>query len=320
MSNQPLVTPKSTIVSQLFMFLGCLLLGYFMIGPLLGFFALKPILSDLSTQGMLNFMANPTDDAKGRTVLLVFQGVASLVGFIVVPLLFRRYLETKPSDKLTQRSATVLMMLLTVLITLVIIPVMEPIIRWNAGIKLPEFLAEFEKLAQQKEQQIAQITALLTNIENLAQFFFTLIVIAVLPGVGEELVFRGIIQKKLGYLINPHVAIWLSAFLFSALHLQYFGLVPRMLLGVLFGYLYYWSGNLWLPILAHFINNGFTLLMIYLYKIGWVSFDIQKVTYSIVWIILSFVGTAALLWVIYKRTRQTSATINASPEYAVENN
>jgi hypothetical protein len=65
---------------------------------------------------------------------------------------------------------------------------------------------------------------------------------------------------------NIHVAIWISAFFFSAIHVQFFGFVPRMLLGALFGYLYYWSGNLWVPMFAHFVNNGFAVCMIYLYQ------------------------------------------------------
>ncbi|MEL7006274.1 MAG: CPBP family intramembrane glutamic endopeptidase, partial [Bacteroidota bacterium] len=92
-----------------------------------------------------------------------------------------------------------------------------------------------------------------------------IIVIAVIPAIGEEIVFRGMLQNELHTASkNAHVAIWVSAIIFSAIHMQFFGFFPRLLLGALFGYLYYWSGNLIIPILAHFINNGFSLVLVYL--------------------------------------------------------
>jgi uncharacterized membrane protein (Fun14 family) len=81
---------------------------------------------------------------------------------------------------------------------------------------------------------------------------------------------------------NAHVAIWISAFLFSSLHMQFFGFVPRLALGALFGYLYSWSGNLIVPIVAHFINNGFSLLMLYLHQLGKIDIDLES-TKAVPW-------------------------------------
>jgi membrane protease YdiL (CAAX protease family) len=123
-------------------------------------------------------------------------------------------------------------------------------------------------------------------------------VIAVLPAVGEELVFRGIVQRRLYTLVrNPHVAIWTAALAFSAIHVQFFGFFPRLLLGALFGYLYYWSGNLWYPIFAHFVNNGFTLLMLYLHQQGSVEMDIESIE-TVSWSValISLVSSGALLY------------------------
>ena len=93
-----------------------------------------------------------------------------------------------------------------------------------------------------------------------------------------------------------HVAIWVSAFLFSAIHLQFFGFVPRLLLGVLFGYIYYWSGNLLYPVLAHFINNGFTLVMLYLYQIGITEMDIENTeSVPVMVVLVSVILTFGLL-------------------------
>jgi len=320
MANQPLVTSRATQLSQLLMFVGCMFIGIFLIGPLLGVAALMPFYDDLSLQGIQNFIQNPTDNWEGRFAILIIQGITALVGFIIVPLLYLRYFEARKFASLHERKTSFMPILLALAVVLVVMPFMSAIIQWNANLQLPGFLSDFEQMAKAKEEQLAELTAFLTNMKTSGEFFFTLIIIAILPGIGEEVVFRGIIQKKFTYLMNPHVAIWLTGFLFSAFHLQFYGLIPRMLLGVLFGYLYYWSGNLWLPILAHFLNNGFTLLMIYLFKIGVVSFDIQKVSYGVVAVLLSLIGSAALLWVIYKFTYRPPEPAEVSMEYAEENN
>jgi membrane protease YdiL (CAAX protease family) len=91
-----------------------------------------------------------------------------------------------------------------------------------------------------------------------------LFIIAILPAVGEEFFFRGVLQKILIKLFKSgHVAIWVTAFIFSAMHFQFFGFVPRFILGLIFGYLFFWSGTLWLPVISHFINNAVPVIMAY---------------------------------------------------------
>lgn len=104
--------------------------------------------------------------------------------------------------------------------------------------------------------------------------FFNLVIIAILPGIGEELIFRGIIQKQIGLMLrNPIVAIWISAIIFSAIHLQFEGFLPRMVLGIVLGYLYHWTGNLWVPMLAHAFNNGIQIVLIYATGMDVTTFD-----------------------------------------------
>jgi len=104
-----------------------------------------------------------------------------------------------------------------------------------------------------------------------------LLVIGIMAGVGEEFLFRGILQPKLKFYIgNPHVAIWLTAAIFSAIHMQFYGFIPRMLLGAIFGYLYHFSGSLLYPIIAHILNNVVTVVLVYLNKLGKLDFDIEQ--------------------------------------------
>jgi membrane protease YdiL (CAAX protease family) len=92
-----------------------------------------------------------------------------------------------------------------------------------------------------------------------------LFIIAILPAVGEEFFFRGVLQKILIKLFKSgHVGIWVTAFIFSAIHFQFFGFVPRFILGLIFGYLFFWSGTLWLPVISHFINNAVPVIMAYI--------------------------------------------------------
>jgi hypothetical protein len=117
----------------------------------------------------------------------------------------------------------------------------------------------------------------MTQFSSIGEFVLAFVVIAILPAIGEEFVFRGMVQPQLFKATrNIHIAIWTSAILFSAFHLQFFGFVPRMLLGALFGYLYYWSENLWMPMFAHFVNNGFSVIMLYLNQKGVVDVDVES--------------------------------------------
>ena len=151
------------------------------------------------------------------------------------------------------------------------------------------------------EEKAREMTQVLTNFSSTGRLLVAFLVIAVLPGIGEELVFRGLLQNKLLALTrNPHVAIWVSAALFSAVHFQFYGFLPRMLLGAVFGYLYVWSGNLWVPILAHFVNNAFTLLMVYLYQQKISDYDAEgSMGATLPMVLGSVLLTARILFYLY---------------------
>jgi membrane protease YdiL (CAAX protease family) len=143
------------------------------------------------------------------------------------------------------------------------------VIEWNKSINFPEFMNSFEAWAFNKEKELEKITIFLVSFENNWEFLFGILSIALIPGICEEYLFRGVLQKNF-YLIskNIHIAVWLSALFFSALHLQFYGFFPRMLLGVLFGYIYYWSGSIVYPMIAHIFNNFFSLTIFYFSQKG----------------------------------------------------
>lgn len=239
--------------------------GFTLIGPAVGIALATPFYSGNLMEDVLHPLSAPPDifDA-----LMIIQATAALLGLILLPLAYITLTEhQKISDLLTGR-ADVPVLAVVMLAGLCLQVLLSPVAYWNMHMEFPEFLKQFETWARQQEDMRMELTRLLTTFSSHGQFAVALLVIAVLPGIGEEFVFRGILQNRLEQITgNVHVAVWISAILFSAIHVQFFGFVPRMLLGAFFGYLYAGSGNLLVPVFAHFAHNAVTLLMIYLYQL-----------------------------------------------------
>ncbi len=131
----------------------------------------------------------------------------------------------------------------------------------NKQMELPSFMEPIENWMRAQEETAEQLTLKLLAGEGIITLFFNLIVIAVTAGVTEEFLFRGALQRVIGkWTRNHHIIIWSAAILFSAFHMQFFGFLPRMLLGAYFGYLLYWTRNIWIPVFAHFVNNAFAVI------------------------------------------------------------
>jgi membrane protease YdiL (CAAX protease family) len=131
----------------------------------------------------------------------------------------------------------------------------------------------------------------------------------VIPAIGEEFFFRGGIQNIISDKKNIHVAVWVSAFVFSAIHMQFYGFIPRMLLGGMYGYLLFWSGSLWLPVIAHFVNNGMAVLVYYLRYNGSSMPDPDTLGLGRQWwmAVVSALCVGALLFFLFK-TRKEDAS------------
>lgn len=164
--------------------------------------------------------------------------------------------------------------LISIVFFMVAFPVVNYLAEWNSTIEIPSCIGDWMK---DKETQAGSLTQQFLEMPNWWMLLFNLFMIALLPAVGEELIFRGIIQQGLNkQLRNPHAAIWLAAILFSAVHMQFFGFVPRMLMGVAMGYLFFWSGNLWYPIIAHFTNNAVSVVLAYGIQHGSIEKEIEN--------------------------------------------
>jgi membrane protease YdiL (CAAX protease family) len=188
--------------------------------------------------------------------------------------------------------------ILVLLLTFFFMILNSGVIEWNKSINFPEFMNSFETWAFNKEKELEKITIFLVSFKNNWEFLFGILSIALIPGICEEYLFRGVLQKNF-YLIskNIHIAVWLSAFFFSALHLQFYGFFPRMLLGVLFGYIYYWSGSILYPMIAHIFNNFFSLTIFYFSQKGLLNENFEVSVNSSPKIPMALIITSAVLFI-----------------------
>ena len=171
--------------------------------------------------------------------------------------------------------------LLSIGIMLTALPLINLLVSWNEQIRLPESLSGLEQLMQQMEAQADQLLQNFLTYQNGAWWvlLLNLLVLAVLPAIGEELTFRGVLQQLLcgqpstlnvqPSTINNHLAVWVTAFIFSFIHFQFYGFIPRLLLGALLGYALLWSGNIRYSMIMHATNNALSVLLFYLGTYVW---------------------------------------------------
>ena len=177
-------------------------------------------------------------------------------------------------------------------------PAMNYIIDWNESIRLPESMSDIEQMLRQYEDMAKTTTDNLTKGKSFGGILVLILTVGCLTGFGEEVFFRGMFTRLIiDKPCNKHIAIWIGAFLFSLMHFQFYGFVPRMLLGGFFGYLMVWSGSLWLPIIAHAINNSLAIVSIYLCEQNILPVRLDEIGCdSISLFIVSLALTAVLIW------------------------
>ena len=187
----------------------------------------------------------------------------SVIFLFIIPAIGTAYFcSKKPREYLhLYKIKSLKVIVLCILMTLFLSPVIDITAYLNSKMHLPEFMEPVENWMRYSEDKVAELTNMLLSEKGLTPFISNIIVIGVMAGVSEELLFRGaltsIIEKKIK---NHHIVIWFVAIIFSAIHMQFFGFIPRMLLGAYLGYLLYWSGSIWVPIFAHFLNNTIAII------------------------------------------------------------
>ncbi len=257
----------------------------------------------LDQQDLLNVGAAAELSLNDKYAILFNQGIISLFTFFLPPVLFfTLYNKCHVRELVGSTSKQYMPYLFTAFIFASFFVVNSLFIELNESMKLPESMSQVEEVIRNMEDQLKELTKILTSFETPAYFMLSVLVVALIPAFGEELLFRGLLQNIFRQIFgNYHVAIWVAAFFFSAIHFQFYGFLPRMLLGALFGYLYVWSGNILLPVLAHFLNNFLSLALMYVYQLEITEVDMESSEAPSYWVIgLFFSLFVVLLYGFYK--------------------
>lgn len=236
----------------------CITVSFILLAAILLLFGLSPFI-----EGSLSISSSYEDILSVKLLQ-----IASQMGLFILPALAYSYL-TAPSIKTGLKikkfpiSRTSIIVICS---TLFAIPFINLLAQWNTQWHLPESLQSIEDWMRNMQYANDQLMEVILIMNTPSDMAINFVMMAVLPAIGEEFLFRGVLQKELEKsLKNPHMAIFITAVIFSAIHLQFLGFLSRLILGMLFGYLFYYSKNIWTAVLAHFTNNFLALLLAIIY-------------------------------------------------------
>lgn len=215
------------------------------------------------TVPMLGFWFVATHDPQGVRAAKWLQFWQTLTVFILPALLAVYLWSERPREWLhLDRGITWGTALKAMGMMVLAIPAINLMSWLNQQLVLPASLSGLEAWMKQMEDAAQVMTERFMQVDTVQGLLINIGLMAVLPAIGEELSFRGVVQG----LLTPRykkAAIWLAACIFSFIHFQFYGFVPRMLMGALFGYMLVWTGNLWVPIVMHMTNNAVAVLAYY---------------------------------------------------------
>ncbi len=302
---------ENPAASSLLVIIGLFLIGFLFLGGVI------QILVMMAAGASLTDFANSDGDfsklPNAWLGMILGQGLGSFIGFVGTAWFYWIKIEKKSWQDLNFDKVPALPVFgMVVLTQMAFMGFNGWLQELNQAVSFPESLKGLEALLKGMEDKLAETTKFFTDFTSFWQFLLVFLVIAVIAGIGEELLFRGLIMRKL--LLgtgNPHIAIWLSAFIFAVIHFQFYGILPRMMLGVLFGYFYLWTGNIRVPIFAHIFNNGLAVTIMYLHNIGIVKTDLESmddVPLSIVG--FSLIATIGLMFLLKNYTNSQPSMVD----------
>lgn len=292
------LSPFSRLVFAITLTFSCFIIVFF-----LALLVAMPVFH-LDMAGILALLSQ-SGNPKALDLLRYFQVTQSIGLFIIPPLLIGFLYERSAWSYIhAKHTGNVRPYIVVILLMFVSLPFINWLVDINEMMKLPAFMKGIEDWMKSAEEQAGKLTETFLAGKSFTNFLFNLFMIAMLPAIGEEFMFRGLLQKLFtGIFKNAHIAIIITGFLFGAMHMQFYGMLPRMLLGVIFGYMFYWSGSIWLPVFAHFVNNGSAVIISYLANLGMISQNYQDFgsTNNIFFIILSLLMMVSCMFIIYRR-------------------
>lgn len=236
-----------------------------------------------------------------RDSLLLSSTIQNIVMFILPAICTAFFVSTQPISLLGLAKGIHIKAIAGILLIYIIaLPALNQIILWNNEIHFPSWLHDMETMMRSMEEAAAKTTETLLSTNSIIGLFYGILIVGLLTGFSEELFFRGTLQRIIGSNgMNYHIVIWISAIIFSLLHFQFFGFIPRVLLGAFFGYLFVWTGSIWCAAIAHAINNSVVVISAFLENKGYSMLDIERLgvveSGFPIWATISFIATFTIL-------------------------
>lgn len=278
--NFPLLK-KSTLAERIFIMAAILVVGY--------------ILSTVIAT--ITLFAAKSNNMTELAVLRISQISSQILTFILPPILYACITKEKPMKYLGFNNIP-LWSLLGITLIFSIMPLNSVLAEWNSNVKLPESMAALDEIIKSLSKLMQETLEKMVNVSDISGLIINLIMIAGLAAFGEELLFRSVLQSFLVKKCkNAHIGILITSIIFSLIHFDIYGFLPRLVLGLILGYMFYYSKSIWVPMIMHFINNGTAVVIYYLNNIGVTNIDVETFGETkLLPLILSIIATVAIFY------------------------
>lgn len=283
---------------QFFILIG-LLIGLLIAGSSIGIVFIS---AKYGLNALTDVLQSKMNVPHGDTILWILQFTGTTFPILITPIIFSYLIVKEPEDYMKNHFHFPWTLIVIVLLAMVAsMPVIEYLGNLNEKMVLPKFLKSVEDWMRESEKETEKLSDRMMQMNTLSDMIYNLLFIGLLTAIVEEILFRGCFQTIfLRWSKNMHVAIWLTAILFSAFHMEFYGFLPRMVLGLLFGYFTAWSGSIWPAIWAHFVNNGTIVVLTYMSQHKLTSFDFtQPQLFTNTGYIIGFLLTLLLLFIYW---------------------
>ncbi|TVR78025.1 MAG: CPBP family intramembrane metalloprotease [Chitinophagaceae bacterium] len=255
------------------------------------------------------------ENIEDRSVIHVFRWMQIILslGIFILPAIIFVMLDGKSITKGLSLSGKtdISLYFLTFITVIVSWPFVYWLLDFNQNISLPDSLSGLEETLRQMESGTEAMLKSLITINSIADFFVVLLMVAIVPAVAEEVLFRGAMQPLFTKWIgHAFIAIFITAFIFSFMHMQFLGFFPRLALGMLFGYVFYYTNSLWFPIFGHFVHNGAQLAFFNLHEAGIIDADMEETDIFPIYISAVSLALVFLCLYFFKRKQQEKVILN----------
>ena len=253
------IIKKTTKFERLFILLALIIIGL-ILGTIIGWAYVFITKSNPQDLNALRFM----------------QISSQLFTFVFPPIAYAFLVKENPVNALGLKKSKTLWILIGIAMIFAIMPFNSVIAEWNANLTLPESMSKIESLMKQMQEAATEIIEKFVSVDTIGGLILNLFMIAGLAALGEELLFRSIIQTSLIKICkNAHIGILIASAIFSFIHFEFYGFFPRLILGMLLGYMFYFSGSIWISMLMHFLNNGTVVFIYFLNNKGITNIDVD---------------------------------------------